>query len=215
MKPILQSRIKLELEVMMHNQQTNAPFLQQCFDSFEDKFNVFFITELIRGGDLFFHLSELPLSCNRITNGFSEDESRILLAEIFLGLEFLHQQNYIHCDIKIENVMIDSNGHVKIVDFGLATRLEASQVQPMSSVGSLIYMAPELLFKKTGGRHTDWWAYGVLAHELLTGHSPWSSVNDTKIIKKEIRTVQVAHDKISTSHIKITSRIFHYSFVAS
>jgi len=197
-KPLLQDRIKLELDIMTHNQQTSAPFLQQCFDSFEDKFNVFFVSELIRGGDLFFHLSERTTTTGK-TQGFSEEEARILLAEIYLGLEFLHKRNYIHGDIKIENIMVDNSGHVKIVDFGLAARLE-SEVQPMSPVGSLIYMAPELLFQKTGGRHTDWWAYGILAHELLTGHTPWSSINNARVVKKEIRTVQVAPPRILRSH---------------
>ena len=61
----------------------------------------------------------------------------------------------------------------------------------MSPVGSLIYMAPELLRHHVGGRYTDWWALGILAYELMTGHSPWSSITDTAVIKREIMDVRV------------------------
>jgi serine/threonine protein kinase len=100
---------------------------------------------VIKGGDLFFHLTE-RMTNSKKKHAFTENEARIILAETYLGIEHLHQHGYIHCDIKIENIMLDVNGHVKIVDFGLATRI-ISQVQPMSAVGSLIYMAPELLIK--------------------------------------------------------------------
>lgn len=61
----------------------------------------------------------------------------------------------------------------------------------MSATGSLIYMPPELLKEHKGGRHTDWWAVGVLSYELMTGRTPWSSLSDKKLIKKEIQTMSV------------------------
>ena len=85
--------------------------------------------------------------------------------------------------------MLDRHGHIKIVDFGLAVQIKAEST-PLSPTGSLIYMAPELL-SGLGGRHTDWWAVGVLAFELMTGRSPWSSSSDKKIIKNEIMNSRV------------------------
>ena len=82
--------------------------------------------------------------------------------------------------------MLDSRGHVKLLDMGLAAELGDSPSNPMSPMGSLIYMAPELLAHGVGGRHTDWWAVGFLAFELLTGRSPWASFDDKKNIKAEI-----------------------------
>jgi len=87
--------------------------------------------------------------------------------------------------------MLNEFGHVKLVDFGLAAPLK-EEVEPMSPTGSLIYMAPELLRDQMGGRHIDWWAVGVLAHELLTGRTPWSSLTDKAIIKREVTTMTVA-----------------------
>lgn len=86
--------------------------------------------------------------------------------------------------------MLDSSGHVKVVDFGLACEVQGEEC-PMSPMGSLIYMAPELLVERVGGRHTDWWAVGILAYELMTGCSPWSSILDKKVIKREIQGTRV------------------------
>ena len=82
--------------------------------------------------------------------------------------------------------MLDVYGHVKLIDFGLCRQLEA-EGEPMSPIGSLIYMAPEMLIDHSAGRQTDWWAVGILAHELLTGRTPWSSLSNKKVIRKEIK----------------------------
>jgi serine/threonine protein kinase len=160
-----------------------SPFVQRCHFAFESPTNVFFVVDLITGGDLFHHLTRRSQS----NSTFSEDEVRTILAELFLALSHLHSHHIVHRDIKVENIMLDKSGHVKLVDLGLAVELE-DEVQPMAAMGSLIYMAPELIRDRIGGRFTDWWAYGVLAHELLTGNSPWSTLDDTKTIKLEIQS---------------------------
>lgn len=120
------------------------------------------------------------------SKGFAESQAQVLLAEVVLGLEHLHKHDFIHRDIKVENVMLDAAGHAKLIDFGLA-RDVPSLDEPLSPTGSLIYMAPELLRESRGGKHTDWWALGVLAHELLTGRTPWSSLTDKALIQVSAR----------------------------
>ena len=115
-------------------------------------------------------------------SGFAEAVAKVLLAELVLGLEHLHAHHFVHRDIKVENVMLNAAGHVKLIDFGLARDVPQLD-EPLSPSGSLIYMAPELLRESQGGRHTDWWAVGVLAHELLTGRTPWSSLTDKALIQ--------------------------------
>ena len=207
-------RLKVELRVM--TEVPPSPFLQRCHMAFESTSDLFFVVDFVAGGDLFSHLIA---RIKRHGTGFSEPEARVLLAEICVGLEHMHKHGFVHRDIKVpsspecrstrgracrscrnarfhsaqvENIMLDGRGHVKLIDFGLAVELSKRDNEPMSPTGSLIYMSPEMLRDSTGGRHTDWWAVGVLAHELMTGRTPWSSLTDKKIIRKEIRTMNVA-----------------------
>jgi len=190
----VRDRYRLQRELFVLTGLPKSPFLLSASAAFESKTALFIVTDFLPGGDLFFHLSQ---RLKQGKHGFSEDEARVLLAEVVLGLEHMHGYGFVHRDVKAENVCLDSAGHVKLIDMGLAKELPKPQVLhgfqsvPLSLTGSLIYMPPELLLHHTGGRHTDWWAVGVLAHELLTGRTPWSSNNDKKQIRREIKTLQV------------------------
>jgi len=180
-----QKRLAAELRAM--TELGPSRFLQTCHAAFESDTTVFFVLARGGGGDLFFHLVQRIQATGW---GFEEHEARVLLAETVLGLQHMHSRNFIHRDIKVENVMLDASGHVKLVDFGLACEVSATEAE-MSPTGSLIYMAPEMIRDHTGGRHTDWWALGVLSYELLTGRTPWSSLTDKKVIRREIRNLRV------------------------
>jgi serine/threonine protein kinase len=158
-----------------------SPFIQQCHFAFENKVFTSFVLDLVGGGDMHYHL------VNRINSGemFSEHEVRILSAELYLALEHLHKHNIVHRDVKVENIMLTDEGHVKLVDFGSAVKI-SREVSCMKTAGSLIHTPPEVIVYKVGGRFTDWWAYGVVAHELLTGYCPWSTLFDRNVIKSEI-----------------------------
>jgi len=178
-----QSRDRLLLEHRLMTEMAPSPFVQRCHASFESPTNIFFVVDLILGGDLYTKM------VSRFTeeNGWiiPENECRVVLAELVLAIKHVHKHGYLHKDIKVENVMLDHNGHVKLVDFGLAEAIKA-EVGPVEVAGSIAYFAPELLQHQTGGRHTDWWAFGVLSYELLTGCTPWSSLNDGRTLKRDI-----------------------------
>jgi len=180
-------RLTLELKIM--GSLPPSPFCQQYYEAFETKTCVFIMMDVQKGGDLFFHLME---RINTQGTALSEKEVRVILAELTLALEHVHKEGYIHRDLKVENVMLDSSGHVKLIDFGLAVALVDDVEQSLSPTGSLIYMAPEMIDLHRGGRHTDWWAMGVLAYELLTGSSPWAVIDDKVLLKQEIRSRTVA-----------------------
>jgi protein-serine/threonine kinase len=172
-------------EVEILSDMEPSPFLLRCFSTFETSSHVFVVTELLSGGDLFYHLTD---TISRGCEGFPEAQARTMLAEVSLGLVHMHDRGFVHGDIKVENVMLSASGHVRLVDFGFATELPQEGIEmPMRTRGSLIYMAPELVSKPSkGGRFTDWWAMGILAYELLTGCSPWSTLTDRRQIRLEI-----------------------------
>eukprot|EP00614_Pseudopedinella_elastica_P001455 CAMPEP_0172590156 /NCGR_PEP_ID=MMETSP1068-20121228/8585_1 /TAXON_ID=35684 /ORGANISM="Pseudopedinella elastica, Strain CCMP716" /LENGTH=477 /DNA_ID=CAMNT_0013385857 /DNA_START=85 /DNA_END=1517 /DNA_ORIENTATION=- len=183
----IKDRSRLATEIRVLTEVSPSPFLITCHSAFETDFDIFFVLELIEGRDLFVHLAERFDATNL---GFPEEQARVILAELVLAVQHLHSAGYVHRDIKVENIMFDRNGHVKLIDYGLACAITGIET-PMAAVGSLIYMAPELAFLRIGGRHTDWWAVGVLAYEIMTGRSPWSSITDRELILHEIRNSMV------------------------
>jgi len=193
------SRRILKLEIAALTQIAPSPFLIRCRAAFETPSDIFLVTDLLTGGDLYFHLEKMS---DEGREGIPESQTRIVLAEVSLGLTHLHARGFLHRDIKIENIMIDGNGHVKIIDFGLVAPIPLDEPplfeMPVTGAGSLIYMAPEVLRQKIGGRFTDWWAMGVLAYELFTGRSPWSTLSDINQIKTEIAS-SVIHPPFGVS----------------
>jgi serine/threonine protein kinase len=180
-------RMRIAQELNILRELPPCPFISHCHFAFESPSSIFFVMDLCTGGDLFYHLEK---STMQGVMGLGEETSKMILAETASGLIHLHSNHIVHRDIKVENIMLDRSGHVKIIDFGLTRKIK-SEVDRFTPTGSLIYMAPELLHAKVGGRFTDWWAFGVVAHELLTGRSPWSSLTDKVIIRSEIKSLKL------------------------
>jgi len=186
-------RRRLEREVSILSATDPSPFLHRSVLAFETDDHVFVVSDLLTGGDLFLRLDQL---LDEGREGFPEVQARALLSEVAMGLTHLHTQGWLHLDVKVENVMLDGNGRVKLIDFGLAERVpESASGAVRRTGGSLIYVPPEVLLHKLVGRFTDWWAFGVLAHELMTGRSPWSTLSDESQVRKEIKTLDVAAPK--------------------
>lgn len=107
-----------------------------------------------------------------------EDHARFYLAEIVVALAELHRHNFVFRDLKLENILIDQRGHVRLTDFGLAGQFTSADADDQSIIdisGTAIYQAPEILDGKGHGRVVDWWALGVLTYVLLAGRPPFSS----------------------------------------
>jgi len=183
--PQHQNRLRNEAGVML-NLEPHSPFVQRCVDAFESERAVFLVNELLPGGDLFYHLD---VYWSRRRNGFGETRCKIILAEIVLGIEHLHRHGLVHRDVKIENVMVDREGHIKLIDFSLCHPRRTPSGPELA--GSLHYMAPELLSERIVGFFTDWWALGVLAHELLTGDPPWDMDQSAEQLTRQIQRERV------------------------
>ncbi|XP_010263542.1 PREDICTED: serine/threonine-protein kinase tricorner-like isoform X2 [Nelumbo nucifera] len=203
--------------------EVDSRCIVKLFYSFQDSDFLYLIMEYLPGGDFMTLLMRKDV--------LSEDVSRFYIAESILAIHSIHQHNYVHRDIKPDNLLLDKNGHVKLSDFGLckpldfkyssffleneavslqeSTKTETGghfvcdrapwlmpkeqlqqwkrnrRVLAYSTVGTLDYMAPEVLLKKGYGIECDWWSLGAIMYEMLIGYPPFCS-EDPRITCRKI-----------------------------
>jgi len=142
-------------------------FCLKLFGTFQDPENIYFALQFVPGGELFFHLQKKKF--------FPAAMAKFYATEIFSALEHIQGLGYVYRDLKPENVLLDEEGHVKIVDFGFSRK--CGDDERMHTVcGTPAYLSPEQLDGKfTNGytRVVDWWSFGILVFELLTGKTPF------------------------------------------
>ncbi|KAL8565685.1 hypothetical protein ACOMHN_056184 [Nucella lapillus] len=146
-------------------QTTRHPFLTQLKYSFQTPDRLCFVMEYVNGGELFFHLSR-----ERV---FSEDRTRFYGAEIISALGYLHENNIVYRDLKLENLLLDKDGHIKIADFGLCKEEMFYGASTSTFCGTPEYLAPEVLEDNDYGRAVDWWGTGVVMYEMMCGRLPF------------------------------------------
>ncbi|XP_023314705.1 twitchin isoform X11 [Trichogramma pretiosum] len=166
--------IRREIDIM---NQLHHNKLINLHDAFEDDDEMVLIFEFLSGGELF----------ERITQeGYTMSEAEVInyMRQIIEGIKHMHERNIIHLDIKPENIMCQTrqSTNVKLIDFGLATKLDPNQVVKIST-GTAEFAAPEIVEREPVGFYTDMWACGVLAYVLLSGLSPFAGDNDIETLK--------------------------------
>ncbi|XP_072934014.1 ribosomal protein S6 kinase alpha-5-like isoform X2 [Epargyreus clarus] len=156
-----------------------CPFLVTLHYAFQTDSKLHLILDYVAGGELFTHLYQ--------REHFHENEVRIYIAEIILALEQLHKLGIIYRDIKLENILLDAEGHIVLTDFGLSKEFCGGESRAYSFCGTIEYMAPEVVRSGSQGHDiaVDWWSVGVLTYELLTGASPFT-VEGEKNTQQEI-----------------------------
>jgi serine/threonine protein kinase len=113
-----------------------------------------------------------------------EARAKFHSAELFLALQHVHNHRIVHRDLKLTNVLIDARGRVALTDFGLCAPNVRLDAQPLHSFcGSVEYMAPEILKGHRYGHAVDWWAFGVLAYELVHGNTPFAGAKARVIME--------------------------------
>lgn len=145
-----------------------SKFVIKLFTSFHDSKNHYFVLEFVSAGNLSNYLRKMK--------HFNLEQTRFLVAEIVLGLQYLHEViRVIHRDLKPENILIDENGHIKLTDFALA---KIGIAQAHSFCGTKCYFAPEIILNKGYDHMVDYWTLGCLTFEMLVGRPPYYNSNN-------------------------------------
>jgi len=165
------------------------PFLVNLHYSFQSPDKLYFVMDYVNGGELFFHLQK--------SRKFDEERARFYCAEICCGIEYLHQNGVLYRDLKPENLLLTGDGHICMTDFGIAKEgLLSDDDRTATFCGTPEYLAPEILEGGGYGKGVDWWSFGTLMFEMLTGLPPFYS-----------QDVQQMYSKIMTAKIKYPDHI--------
>lgn len=147
-------------------EMVNHPFITTIYSAFQTPNKLYFLVEYYAGGELFYHLTR--------AGTFTLNKACFYACEILLALEYLHSLHIIYRDLKPENLMLDAQGHIRLADFGLSC-INASHQRHLTVCGTAEYLAPEMLLGLGYGKDADWYAFGCLIFEMLTGLPPFYS----------------------------------------
>lgn len=156
--------LRLEKLVFLVANKERHPFLLNLHCCFQTENRIYFVMEYISGGDLMFHIQR---------SRFLARQAQFYAAEVLLALKYLHENGIIYRDLKLDNIMLASDGHIKIADYGLCKENMHYQDTTNTFCGTPELMAPELVMEQPYGRAVDWWAFGVLLYQMILNQLPF------------------------------------------
>jgi len=183
----------------------NHPFIMKLYYAFQTQRNLYFITQFMYGGELNYHIYKEK------NNYFTEDKARFYAAEIIVAINYLHINSCIYRDLKPENVLINKDGHIKLIDFGLSKICEGHPCKTRTLCGTPEYLAPEVLFENEYGIEVDWWSLGVIIYEMLSGYLPFKIIPGEKISKSIYKTKIKIFKHFSKNAENLIKRLLEYN----
>jgi hypothetical protein len=163
---------KSEKRVFQIANKERHPFLLNLHACFQTETRVYFVMEYISGGDLMLHIQRGQFGLKR---------AQFYAAEVCLALKYFHENGVIYRDLKLDNILLTLDGHIKIGDYGLCKENMWFGSTTSTFCGTPEFMAPEILLDKKYGRAVDWWAFGVLIYQMLLQQSPFRGEDEDEI----------------------------------
>ena len=174
----------------MHNElkvlgETVHPNIMKIFELMEDDIYYYIVSEILDGGELYERIVKMKK--------FDEKDACQIIKQVLLAINYMHNQNIMHRDLKPENILLvskeEGNLDVKITDFGFACHFKKGQTID-DTLGSPLYMAPEICEEQDYNEKVDIWSIGVIAYILLCGKPPFKGKSKqqifTEIVHKEL-----------------------------
>ncbi|XP_055297203.1 ribosomal protein S6 kinase alpha-3 [Sitodiplosis mosellana] len=204
MKVLKKATLKIKDRVRSTNERNiladvGHPFIVRLHYAFQTPGKLYLILDFLRGGDLFTRLSKEVM--------FTEEDVKMYLAELALALSHLHSLGIIYRDLKPENILLDQDGHIALTDFGLSKHpLDGSKTY--SFCGTVEYMAPEVVNRKGHDVAADWWSFGVLMFEMLTGNLPFHSATRQETMDQILKAKLGMPDNLSKEAQSLLRALF-------
>ncbi|EGD80464.1 AGC/DMPK protein kinase [Salpingoeca rosetta] len=174
------ARFREERELMA---TTTSPWLTQLHYAFHDDTNLYLVMDYHPGGNLWTLLGRPEIfGLGEEDCRFPERAAMFYATEIALAIQAVHDMGFVHRDIKTDNIVINAAGHVRLVDFGSSAKMDPAGKVYGRAVGTPQYIAPELLEGlSVHGKEVDWWSFGVVVYEMLTGRVPFDGDSEIEI----------------------------------
>lgn len=166
----LQEHVMSERTILI---QLDHPFILNLHGSFQDEHSIYFVLELLQGGELFTQL--------RSRGQLDELGAKFYAAQVLLAFAHIHSKNIAYRDLKPENLVLDATGYLKVVDFGLAKEVDG---KTWTLCGTPDYLAPEIILNEGHDKAVDYWALGVLVYEIVSGAPPFYAPDPMEIYEK-------------------------------
>ena len=201
---VMSKRLIITLEQVEHVKsernilaEVKHPNIVTVYGSFQDENFLYIMTEFIPGGEVFSHL--------RTQQCFDPDTVRFYAAEVFMVFEELHKHGIVYRDLKPENLLFDADGHIKFIDFGFAKHIEE---RTYTLCGTPEYLAPEIIRGEGTTFASDWWSYGILIHELISGQTPFADLDEDTLYRKICEGVTSYPELVDASTADFLDQLF-------